>query len=128
MRATLLQGWGTTVYFFILSALSGSLGAVLSMIFRMGRNFTTSEAPKALHILEGASRIFAGCLSGLLAAGFVKIGLVLPTFGDPDHLHLAMILAAAASGASERWIPSLIAKLDGGRAKTTHEKAESNET
>jgi hypothetical protein len=111
LRTRSAQAWGDTVYFLLLSAVAGSLGAVLSMIFRMGRNFPNSEAPKSLHILEATSRVFAGCLSGLLVAGSVKMGLILSMFGDAQHLHLTMLVSAMASGASERWAPSLIGKI-----------------
>lgn len=112
-RNFLIQAWGDIPYFLILAAAVGPLGAVLSMIFRMGRNFSTSEAPCRLHILEACSRVFAGCFSGFLIAGSVKLGLILPVFRDVGQTHLAMILAAMASGASERWAPSLISQLEG---------------
>lgn len=66
-RARPIQACGEPAYFLILAGIAGSIGAVLSMILRMGRSFPTSEAPRALHILEAASRILAGYLSGLLA-------------------------------------------------------------
>jgi hypothetical protein len=112
-RNLLIQAWGDAPYFLVLAAIVGPLGAVLSMIFRMGRNFPTSEAPRMLHILEASSRVLAGCFSGFLIAGSVKLGLILPVFRDVGQTHLAMILAAMASGASERWAPSLIAQLEG---------------
>jgi len=113
LRASLIEIWGEWMYFLVIASVAGSLGAVLSMIFRMGRSFPTSEAPKKLHVLEATSRVFAGCLSGLLIAGSVKIGLILPIFRESGQTHLAMILAAMASGASERWAPSLIARIEG---------------
>jgi hypothetical protein len=112
VRAYLMRAWGESAYFLIIAGVAGSLGAVLSMIFRMGHSFPTSEAPKALHILEATSRVFAGCLSGLLMAGSVKIGLILPVFRDVGQTHLAMLVAAMVGGASERWAPSLIARLE----------------
>jgi hypothetical protein len=111
-RETLVNAWNETGYYVLGSALAGCVGAVLSMIFRMGNTFPTSEAPKALHMLEAVSRVFAGAISGLLISGSVAIGLILPVFGKSGEMHGAMLVAALASGASERWAPSLIGRLE----------------
>jgi len=113
LRTYLTRAWSESAYFLVMAGVAGSLGAVLSMIFRIGRSFPTSEAPKTLHILEAASRVFAGCLSGLLIAASVEIGLILPVFKEVGQSHLAMLIAGMVSGASERWAPSLIARLEG---------------
>jgi hypothetical protein len=112
IRSTLIRSWGETGFYLVLAAFAGALGAVLSMIFRMGKTYPTSEAPKDLHRLEASSRIFAGCLSGILVAAAVRIGLVLPVADQQGHLHATMLLAAMVSGASERLAPSLIGKLE----------------
>jgi hypothetical protein len=112
LRSALIQSWGETGFYLVLAAFAGALGAALSMIFRMGKTYPTSEAPKDLHRLEAVSRIFAGCLSGVLVAGAVRIGLVLPVADQQGHLHATMLLAAMVSGASERLAPSLIGKLE----------------
>ncbi len=117
LRGWLTLVWGELVYFLVLAGVAGSLGAVLSMIFRMGHSFPTSEAPRKLHVLEATSRVFAGCLSGLLVAGSIRSGLILSVLKDSGQTNLAMLLAAMASGASERWAPSLIAKIEGSSDK-----------
>jgi hypothetical protein len=111
-RAFLTHAWSELPYFIVMAGVAGSLGAVLSMIFRMGHSFPTSEAPKTLHILEAASRVFAGCLSGALIAAAVAVGLILPVFKETGQAHIAMLIAGMASGASERWAPSLIGRLE----------------
>ena len=111
-RTFLTRGWSELGYFVVMAGVAGSLGAVLSMVFRMGRSFPTSEAPKTLHILEAASRVFAGCLSGALIAASVEVGLILPVFKETGQTHVAMLIAGMASGASERWAPSLIGRLE----------------
>ena len=110
-RDDLIPIWGDPVYFLIMSGFAGSIGAVLSMILRMGRSFPTSEAPRFLHTLEAASRILAGYFSGLLAAGAVRVGLILPV-ANTDQMHSVMVLVAFASGASERLEPSIIARFE----------------
>jgi hypothetical protein len=111
-RVSLISAFGDPVYFLLLAGAAGSLGSVLSMAFRMGHTFPTSESPKALHILEAASKVFAGCLSGLLVGGCVEAGLLLPILGQSGRLHAGMIIFATVSGASERLVPSLIAKIE----------------
>jgi len=113
-RMYLILQWGEGVFFLIQAAsIGGTLGAVLSMAFRMGRCFPRSEAPRRLHILEAVSRVLAGGLSGLVIAASVKIGLILPIFKDSGNIHLAMFVTAFAAGASERLAPSLIAHIEG---------------
>jgi hypothetical protein len=112
-RSHMIDISGESAYFLVMAGVAGSLGAVLSMIFRMGRSFPTSEAPKVLHILEAASRVFAGCLSGLLIAACVNAGLIVPVLRGQGNMHLIMLIAAMASGASERWAPSLVGKFEG---------------
>jgi len=124
VRAFLIREWGESSFFLLLAGIAGSLGAVLSMIFRMGHSYPTSEAPKHLHVLEALSRSIAGCLSGVLIAASVKIGLILPAFGQTGNIYTVMLIAAMASGASERWAPSLIARLEGSSSKRQSKKGE----
>ena len=123
-RAFLIRIWGESAFFLILAAIAGSSGAVLSMIFRMGHSYPTSEAPRHLHILEAVSRGMAGCFSGVLMAGAVKVGLILPAFSQAGDTFTLMLIAAMASGASERWAPSLIARFEGTGSKRQSKKGE----
>jgi hypothetical protein len=54
------------------AAAAGSCGALLSVIWRSGQLKFDSSAGEILHYLEGASRILAGALSGVLVALAVK--------------------------------------------------------
>ena len=103
---------GQVGFYVALACIAGALGAVLSMIFRMGKSFPSSEAPWLLHVMEAVSRVFAGSLSGFLIASAIASGLILPLIEEPRNLHLAMLIAATTAGASERWAPSLIARLE----------------
>lgn len=111
-RTSLIEALSGPVYFLVLAGGAGALGAVLSMIFRMGSSFPTSEAPKSLHLLEAISRVFAGLLSGLLITAAIRSGLVLPILSRSDQVQTALLVAAMVSGASERWAPSLIAQIE----------------
>ncbi len=125
LRNSVSQKCGEPAYFLVLAGIAGSVGAVLSMIFRMGNSSPTSEAPKSLHILEATSRVLAGCFSALLAAGAVEIGLILSTLAGHEQLHSVMLLVGFASGASERLAPSIIARIESGSAEREPRKGKS---
>ena len=111
-RGYLIAYWDAPVYFLLLSGGAGALGSVLSMIFRMGSTFPTSEAPQSLHRLEAASRVFAGVLSGIMITSAIRSGLLLPIISKSEQMQTALLVAAMVSGASERWAPSLIAQIE----------------
>jgi hypothetical protein len=111
-REYLLNILSETGYYLVLAGLAGSLGAVLSMIFRMGRMNPSCEAPRDLHFLEASSRVFAGFLSGQVLALAVHLGILFPIVGRAGNVHLAMLLAATVAGASERMAPSLIGTIE----------------
>ena len=112
LRAYPIRAWGEPAYYLVMSGVAGSIGAILSMIFRMGHTFPTSEAPRALHILEAASRVLGGYFSGLLVAGSVQVGLILSVVSGNGQMHATMLVVALASGASERLAPSIIARIE----------------
>ena len=103
---------GTTVFYTTLATLIGALGALLSVILRMGKSNFDFNASKKLHYLEGSSRVVAGIISALLVAICIKTGLILPIFSKIESTNLAMILGGLIAGASERFAPSIINKLN----------------
>ncbi len=113
LRYCFLELVGETVFFLILSFISGAIGALLSIILRLGKTEIDFNASPKLHYLEGASRILAGMISGFLIALTIKAGILLPIFTKMESTHLAMILGGLAAGSSERLAPSIISKLDG---------------
>jgi hypothetical protein len=127
-RAFPIRAWGEPAYFLFMAGVAGSIGAVLSMIFRMGHTFPTSEAPRALHILEAASRVLAGYFSGLLAAGSVQVGLILSVASGNGQMHATMLVVAFASGASERFAPSIIARLETSAVERQSKKSKTQRT
>lgn len=95
-----------------LAAAAGSSGAWLSVIGRSGQLKFDCSAGAALHYLEGASRIWAGALSGVLVALAVKSGFVLaPLSRNGDSLIVVMV-AAFAAGAGERLATSIVSTFD----------------
>lgn len=112
-RESLIFDIGNTVFYIILSVLIGSLGALLSVILRMGKTTLDYNASKKLHYLEGSSRIIAGMISAFIVTLCIKTGILLPIFTKIESTNIAMVLGGLIAGASERLAPSIISKLDG---------------
>ena len=103
---------GESVFIVSLSMFCGGLGALLSIIFRMGNESIDCLAGKKLHELESMYRIVAGMLSALLASLLVRSELFLPMFSKMNHINLSIIAIGFIAGMSERFAPSILAKLD----------------
>lgn len=115
---------GETGFFLSLSSVAGSLGALFSIIQRLGKSNMNSAAGKALHYLEGSYKIIAGCISALIIAAAVNLGIILPIFSKVDNTHLAMFLAGLIAGASERIAPSFISNVETTASKERGKKTE----
>lgn len=104
---------GQSAFYVTLSSSIGGIGALLSVILRMGKSNIDYNASKKLHYLEGASRIVAGSISALIVSLCIRAQIILPIFNNIESTHIAMVLGGLISGASERFAPSIINKLDG---------------
>jgi hypothetical protein len=89
----------------------------LSVIFRSGKLQFDSCAGWKLHYLEGASRIWAGILSGVIVALAIQTEVFLAIFNHGDHKSAVTMLAALAAGSSERLAGSIISKFESTEAK-----------
>lgn len=76
-RGALTRALDPGLFWLVLSATAGSLGALRSVIGRTGRLTYDCSAGRALHYLEGASRIWAGALSGSIVALAVRTEVIL---------------------------------------------------
>lgn len=103
---------GITPFYISISFLFGSIGAFLSVILRLGKFVPDYNASKKLHYLEGVCKIVAGMISALVVALCIKSELILPVFSKVESTYLAMVLGGMIAGASERFVPSIIGKLD----------------
>ena len=100
-------------FWIVLAAAAGAVGALLSVIWRSGKLKFDATAGKSLHYLEGASRIGAGAISGILAGLAVKSGIILGTLAEGnDRVNLIMLIAAMAAGWGERLAPSIISTFE----------------
>lgn len=111
-RDLVIDTIGRTVFFLAMAGVAGGIGAYLSIIFRIGNTVTTTNAEKKLHILEALSRIAGGSIAGLIIALLVKLGVIIAFFKSAGHTYTAMVAAGLFAGASERWVPSIIAQFE----------------
>lgn len=120
-REFIVGAMGDSGLHIILAASMGACGAVLSMVFRMGRLSVSSESGKTLHYIEVVGRCLAGAISSILIALLIKAEFILPILNSSTS-GLPIILATGIlAGASERWAPSIVSKLEG---KLTNQKNE----
>jgi hypothetical protein len=110
-----------TFFWLVLSGCAGALGALVSVIGRTGKQQFDSSAGRCLHYLEASSRICAGAISGILVGLAVRAGLLLTAVVHNGNLAPVVILAALASGASERFATSIIADLGASRVALAKE-------
>lgn len=94
------------------SIAAGAGGALLSVITRSGKLNFDCSAGKKLHFLEGASRIWAGGLSGFLVGVAIQSGFFLATLSNGLHQISLMLLGSFVGGAGERLGTSIISKFE----------------
>ncbi|HEX4304060.1 MAG TPA: hypothetical protein VHZ78_14785 [Rhizomicrobium sp.] len=102
---------GKPGYLLVLSAVSGVLGALLSVIARTGAQTFDTSSSKSTHYLEAISRIFAGGISGVIVTVAVQAGLVLGGFVKNPYDPHVILLVALAAGSSERLATSIMENI-----------------
>lgn len=121
-RDTIQHALGIVAFWECIAACAGAMGALLSVITRTGSQHFDCSAGKRLHYLEAASRICAGAISGLLVALAVHSQVFLTALTHGGNLAAIMVLAAMASGVSERLATSIIADLGAARKEPASQK------
>ncbi len=104
--------FGAVFFNTCLCMVTGALGALMSIIFRMGKENLNCLSGKALHEIESSYRVIAGALSALLVSMLVRAELFLPVFSRIDQKEIALIALGFVAGMSERFAPSILAKLE----------------
>lgn len=117
-RKALIFYLGSGAFWVALSTVAGALGALLSVISRTGKLSFDCSSGKALHYLEGASRIWAGALSGVIVSLGVRTQMLLAPLSQGDKGPAVMLLAGFAAGAGERLASSIISKVNADGSKT----------
>lgn len=113
-RVSCVEIFGKTAFYLYLSMVSGALGALLSIIFRMGKENLDCLAGKEIHERESIFRIVAGMLSAYLGALLVSADLFLPVFSKVNKTEVALVLIGFIAGMSERFAPSILGKVENG--------------
>lgn len=87
------------------------LGAFVSIWLKYGKEDMTGLASKGLHYVESLSRIFIGMIFGVIGMYGVKCGIILSDLSS-EHAIFVYPLVAFVAAFSERFVPSLIEKID----------------
>lgn len=90
----------------------GGYGVFLSIAARLGNQVTDANSGIWLHALETVGRFATGVLGALLTVLAVKSGLIFSFVDQVPAAFPALLVLSIASGASERLIPGIIAKVD----------------
>ena len=96
----------------LVSIIGGTIGAFMSITLRLGRSSIEADSGVYLHILESISRTIAGSIAGILSGVLIKIGIIMPAFNTGDSILLTLFSMGFVAGASERFIPSFISKVE----------------
>lgn len=120
LKSYVISVLGITAFSVLISSQFGSLGATLSIIFRIGTVETTSEAEHKLHILESVTRNFGGMISAIVVAFLILLELILPIFQNSNSTLLLIACSSILAGSSERWVPSIVKVFDQNSLKLKH--------
>lgn len=95
----------------LLAAGAGGIGAIASVLQRIGSLEISRFAPLWFAFVQGGARVGLGVLFGLFFVVANKANLVLGTFAENLY---AVAAFSALAGISERFIPEIIRKLESG--------------
>jgi len=88
-------------------------GACLSIILRSGNLQHASYAGKQLHFIESGGRLIGGFITGQMVYLGIKSGILFSSLvGDNGNSQYIIIFLALLAGASGRFAPSIITKVD----------------
>lgn len=93
-------------------------GACLSIILRSGRLQHASYAGMWLHFVESGCRIIGGFISGQIVFLGIKSGIIFTSLVSDDNSQYIISFLALLAGASERFAPSIITKIEESASST----------
>jgi hypothetical protein len=120
-----LGGFGLTPYELLSALGAGAAGALLSVLYRVGKSPLDSSAGPALHRLEGAARILVGGIGGVVMLLAARSGLALSILQNSGFPGL--LLAAFAGGVSERLVKVMIKRVELAEADKKEEEADAGQ-
>lgn len=108
------DGWTAKVN--ILSVgIGGSVGALFSILLRIGRAPLDPAAGKIVHRLEGAARVCVGIIGASIVLAAIRAELLLPQLKETPGIVLACLVA----GASERLASTIIERVEGALTRSS---------
>lgn len=87
-------------------------GSCLSIILRSGNMQSASYAGKQLHFIESGCRLIGGFISGQIVYLGIKSGFLFSSLIDVNNFQYVSSFMALLAGASERFTPSIISKIE----------------
>lgn len=102
---------------FLLSLGMGALGAGFSLVARMGSFPADPSAGRELHSREAVARIIMGIIGAFVGYLAISTKLFFPNLSDGDLA--GILLVSFVAGTSERFVPSLVARVEGGGNEAT---------
>jgi ABC-type Fe3+-siderophore transport system permease subunit len=87
----------------------GLLGALFSIMWRMGKTAFDSDAERNVHYWEAFVRIIGGGIAALIIMFAVKAKILFANFVTPENEVYSLGFICVAAGMLEKWAPSLIA-------------------
>lgn len=87
-------------------------GACLSIILRSGNMKSASYSGKFLHFIESGCRLISGFISGQIVYLGIKSGILFASLVDTNNTQYIISFLALLAGASERFAPSIITKIE----------------
>lgn len=87
-------------------------GACLSIILRSGNLKNASYAGQRLHFIESGCRLIGGFITGQIVYLGIKSGMLFSGLVGNSNSQYMICLLALLAGASERFAPSIITKID----------------
>lgn len=111
-RDTLISVIGVSAFEVWISCCFGALGALLSIIFRIGKVKLDCNSGKQLHFLEARYRMIGGAIAGMIVGILIKSELLFATLASTEHHRLVLFGFACLGGASESLAPSLVTQFE----------------
>lgn len=106
-RKSLSEPLGPRTLLVLVGAGVGAVGALFSILLRLGKASLDPAAGPDLHYFEGAGRVVAGAISAAACAVAIKSGQLLPILNSTP-LDSALFLTCFLFGGSERLLPAFI--------------------
>jgi hypothetical protein len=104
---------GMTAFEMAIATGTGALGALISVVLRLGKLNVDAFAGKEVHYFEGVMRVIGGMAGALLIGLAIKSGLILGTINSSENSLTLLLAVSIVAGASERIVPNLIKQVEG---------------